>query len=208
MAGRYLGNRIISGARHHGLGIIAQEIPKTTVQPTPYDTKRAMDYIYHAVSQKVASQKVSADNLIVLGESIGCCQASRFAAEMDTKRLILALPGSKLAECIFESHTTRTEAREARRQGFGLEDYQKELAIYDPITYVPRISGKVVIPLATHDIMIPFRRGKELLDAFQTASINRNDLQVTSHLYRYCDHTSGALRFAWNFESIVGELLD
>ncbi len=88
-----------------------------------------------------------------------------------------------------------------------MEDYRSELAIYDPIAYVPNISGRVVIPLATHDIMIPSYRGRELLDAFTAESERRRDLQVIPHIYRYCDHTSGAVRFAWNFEKMVGALL-
>ena len=183
------------------------EIPKTTVQSTPHDTKKAMDDIYHAVSEKVRSCGFNANNLIVLGESIGCCHASRFAAEVGAKRLILALPGSKLAECIFESYTTRGEVREAQKKGFSLSDYQRELGIYDPLVYVPHISGRVVIPLATHDIMIQSRRGKELLDAFNLESERRSNLRITPHLYQYCDHTSGAIRFAQNFERMIGELL-
>ncbi len=56
--------------------------------------------------------------------------------------------------------------------------------------------------------MIPTRRGRELLDAFEAKSGRRNDLQITPHIYRYCDHTSGAFRFARDFEDMVGELLD
>ena len=207
MAGRYLGNQILSEAKNRELSVIAREISQSTVQPTPQGTRNAMDAVYSAVSEKVCSLSLNPENTLVLGESIGCCHASRFAAELGTKRLILALPGSKLAECIFESCATRGEAREAQRQGFGLEDYQRALLVYDPLLYVPQISGRVIIPLATHDIMIPTRRGQELVDAFQAESENRGDLKVTPQIYRYHDHCSGAFRFTRNFGNILAGLL-
>jgi len=88
-----------------------------------------------------------------------------------------------------------------------LQDYRNKLALYDPLAYVPNISGRVVISFATHDIMIPSCRGRELLDAFTIESGRRSDLQVTPHIYHYCDHISGAVLFAWNFEKMVGALL-
>ncbi len=147
MAGGYLGNQVIQEIQKKNLGLIALEIPATTVQSTPEGTRSAMDEAYHLVSNNVRNRQINPEKMIVLGESIGCCQASRFAAEFGTKRLILALPGSKLAECIFESYTTRSEAREAQRRGFYLSDYQRELAIYDPVTYVPHISGRLLFLL-------------------------------------------------------------
>src|SRR3989344_1452683 len=95
MAGRYLGNQILSEAKKRELSVIAREISQSTVQPTPQGTRNAMDAVYSAVSEKVCSLSLNPENTLVLGESIGCCHASRFAAELGTKRLILALPGSK-----------------------------------------------------------------------------------------------------------------
>lgn len=206
MAGRYLGNRIIRGVQEKGLGAIAIEIPVTTVQATPRGTREAMDEAYELVMGRVKKRQLSPEQMIVIGESIGCCQASRFAAELGTENLILSLPGSKLAECIFESYTTCDEKREAERRGFQLTDYQQVLQVYDPISYVSQILGCVAINVATHDVMIPSARGFELLRAFEAEVGRRDDLKVQSRVYQYCDHSSGAIRFALGFGSIVDSL--
>lgn len=207
MVGKYLGNRILRCVEERGLGVLAIEIPAKTVQATPRGTREAMDEVYDLVSERVCSRQLASEQMIVVGESIGCCQASRFAAKMGTKRLSLALPGSKLAECIFESYTTRGEKREAQRRVFQLADYQQALQVYDPILYVPRISGYVAIQVATHDIMIPSRRGFELLEEFEKEAKWRGNLNVQQRVYQYCDHSSGAFRFAWEFGSIVDTVM-
>src|SRR3989338_471616 len=66
MAGRYLGNQILSGAKNQGLGVIAREIPKSTIQPTPQGTRNAMDAVYSVVSEAVRSRNLNPENIIVL----------------------------------------------------------------------------------------------------------------------------------------------
>ncbi len=58
-------NKIVSVAKKKGFGIIVREIPKSTVQSTPYGTRKAMDSVYDSVHQVVYSRKLDSDNLIV-----------------------------------------------------------------------------------------------------------------------------------------------
>lgn len=147
----------------------------------------------------MSPKRINPEDITVLGISIGNCPAYRFAAETGAKRLISVVPGSRLAESLWRSNATKKEVMEAKKRGFTFEDFQKELSPFDPIRYVPSLSGRVDVFLGRYDRMIPYALGKELADELERSAKARSGLDVMVHTSRFGDHSSTAYGFIRKF---------
>lgn len=130
------------------------------VQPKPKTTKKYLDKILNEAIKRQKKNKFGG-KLNVLGVSMGNVLAFRFANHFKINKFIAVVPGSKLPECIFESIATR---KIAANSGKNLKAYQKELKIYDPDANLDNLKAKKIkIYLGDYDLMIPYKRGWELV---------------------------------------------
>lgn len=190
---RFLGNTILNSSQN----VLAYKLPREIVQPNPTETRDLLQNAYEDALLRTA--KINPDELIVLGISLGNCPAYRFAAETGAKNLISVVPGSRLAECIWESNATIQEVTEAKRRGYGLEDFQDKLHMFDPIKYAQQLRGHTEVHLGRFDLMIPYKRGKELVDSLET-SRSSGDLSLRVNTYRFAGHSVTAHTFAREFK--------
>lgn len=204
LTGRTLGRKLSEGAQHAGANLVTYEMPRTLVRSDPWQTREILDNIYEDAKTRGNELRESGQPIIVFGASIGCCPASRLSAELCVPQTLYGVPGSKLAECIFESKATQREVLAAQGNRRYLRHFQEALEVYNPLHYVGKHTGNVEVHLGTHDKMIPTFRGRELTSAFEEESRKRQDLEVRVEEYTWCDHSSTMMGFAGQFSKIIG----
>ena len=146
----------------------AYVVPKTAIQPNPEVTRKFLDDITQiAISDYLKKQKSEVN---VLGISLGNASAYKFANDFPVRRFVSVVPGSYLPECIWESIATR---KIAKNSGKTLEDYRDVLDDFSPIRNLDKLKAKSLeVYLGKRDKMIPYKRGKELVDEMKTRGLN------------------------------------
>jgi len=187
---RFIWNRLV----FDGLNVDAYVLPKTIIQPDPELTRKFLDNVL--LLSLTNQEHLSPGRAVnVLGISTGNVLAYRFAEQHRVNRLISVVPGSRLAECIFESSATR---RIAEKSGRSLGEYRESLEDYNPIDSIGRIAPRSTdIYLGKHDIMIPFRRGIKLAEAM------REKYGAKVHCERFSGHVGTILSFSKQFRKIA-----
>jgi hypothetical protein len=180
-------NKIIKEGKNVNFYIL----PKTTIQSNPKLTQKFLDNI---LKEAITNQKRNPSKKInVLGVSLGNVLAFRFAEYFKINKLISVVPGSRLAECAWESIATKEIVRNS---GLNLKDYKKILKNYNPIESVPKISTKYAeIFLGTSDLMIPYQRGKELAEAMQ-----KNFKNINVYSRKFSGHVETIFYFVKQFK--------
>jgi len=143
-------------------------IPRTAIQPNPKSTRELLEKIMRtAISDYSFMQE---KNVNVLGISLGNAPAYLFANFFQVNRFISAVPGSLLPECIWESIATR---RIAESSGRTLENYREALDDFSPARNLDNLKvNSLEIYLGKSDKMIPYERGKELVDEMEKKGLN------------------------------------
>lgn len=172
-------------------------LPKTAIQPDPGLTHDFLDSVLGSAIKK-QSLLYPGRRVNVLGISLGNVLAFRFAEHFKVNGLVSVVPGSRLAECIWESAAT---GEIAQKSGKSLDDYKKSLSDYNPIESVPRINPQYSeVHLGTCDLMIPYARGEELAKAMQQR------FRVNLSLSRFSGHVETIFYFSRQFSRIAPHL--
>jgi hypothetical protein len=130
------------------------------IQPNPKTTREYLDKILNEAIKKQKESKFKGKTN-VLGVSMGNTWAFKFANHFRVDKLVSVVPGSKLPECIFESIATR---KIAESSGKDLKAYKKYLKTYGPEENLDNLKAKKIkIYLGPYDVMIPYKRGLELV---------------------------------------------
>ena len=166
-------------------------IPKTAIQPNPLLTKEFLEKVTEeAINQYSKKQKEVDVNILAV--SFGNAPAYRFASVFPVGRFVSVVPGSFLPECIWESIATR---RMAENSGYTLEDYRNALDSFSPLRNLDSLKVKSLeIYLGCYDKMIPYQRGKELVEEMERKKLNPKVI-----IYPFSGHCEAILRFAKNF---------
>jgi len=166
-------------------------LPKTIIQPNPKLTNKFLNKILNTAI-KNQKKNYPKKEVNVLGISIGNVLSFRFAEHFKVNRFLSVVPGSKLAECIWESISTH---KIAKNSGKTLKDYQRDLKNYNPIESIPRINPKISeIHLGLRDLMIPYKRGKELAEAMK----KKHNTKI--HNKKHSGHIETILSFSKQFK--------
>lgn len=177
-----------------GINLDVYVLPKTIIQPNPELTRVFLDDVLRVATQN-QTKHYSRKEVNVLGISLGNVLSFRFAEQFPVNNLLSVVPGSRLAECIWESIATNPITENSGRS---LQDYQKSLANYNPIESVSRINPSVSeIYLGGRDLMIPSKRGKELAQAMQ------EKVKVNIKYHRFSGHVETVVSFSKKFHKIV-----
>lgn len=127
--------------------------------------------------------------------SLGNVLGFRFAEHFKVNKFISVVPGSRLAECIWESIATK---KIAQNSGKSLRDYKKVLANYNPIESVSRIKPLYSeMYLGRNDLMIPFKRGEEL------AKVMKKRFKTRVICLKSSGHVETIFEFSKQFPRIV-----
>lgn len=160
------------------------------VQPDPELTHKYLDNILKAATKNQTNSYFN-KKVNVLGISLGNVLAFKFAEHFRVNKLFSVIPGSKLAECIWESIATKEIAQNSGRN---LQDYKKSLSDYNPIESVSKINPDISeIYLGMCDLMIPYKRGKELAKEMQKR------FKTKLYQYRYSGHAETLFSFLKKF---------
>lgn len=97
-----------------------------------------------------------------------------------------------LPECIWESIATR---KIAKGSGKTLDDYRDALDDFSPIRNLDNLkAGRIEVHLGVSDKMIPYQRGRELVDEMKVRKVN-----LSTTIYSFSGHCEAIIRFARNF---------
>jgi|SRR3989344_5314480 len=158
----YARNRILS-ARNSNVYVI----PKNAIQPDPKTTRKLLEEITKRASDDYYKKQ---GDINVLGVSLGNAPAYKFANYFPVKRFVSVVPGSLLPECIWESIATR---KIAEKSGRTLENYREALNNFSPARNLDNLKvNSLEIYLGKSDKMIPYERGKELVDEMEKKGLN------------------------------------
>ena len=186
----FIRKRIVS----EGANMDIYVLPRTAVQPNPQLTCRYLNSVFKTAIRNQA-RLYSGKEVNVLGISMGNVLAFRFAEHFQVNKLVSVVPGSRLAECIWESIATNPIAESS---GKDLQDYKRSLAGYNPIEWCSSINPRSSeIHLGTCDLMIPTERGKELAEVMQ----RRFETDVKYH--RFSGHLDTILSFSKHFHKMI-----
>ena len=180
----YARNRILS-ARNSDVYVI----PKNAIQPDPKTTRKLLEEITKRASDDYYKKR---GDINVLGVSLGNAPAYKFANYFPVKRFVSVVPGSLLPECIWESIATR---KIAEKSGRTLENYREALNNFSPARNLDNLKvNSLEIYLGKSDKMIPYERGKELVDEMEKKGLNPK-----TTIFSMSGHCETILRFAWDF---------
>lgn len=181
----YFKKKILSG-RNSDVYVI----PKTAIQPNPELTKDLLEKITEKAIEDYSNK--SCGNINVLGISLGNANAYKFANNFPVNRFVSVVPGSFLPECIWESIATR---KIARGSGKTLNDYRDALDNFSPIRNLDNLKAKSLeIYLGRCDKMIPYKRGKELVEGMRKRGLNPKLI-----IFPFSGHCETVFHFARNF---------
>ncbi len=136
-------------------------LPKMIIQPNPELTRKFLDKVLKTAI-KTQLRNSPDEEVNVLGISTSVAVAFRFAERFKVNKFISVTPGSRLAECIWESIGATYISQNPHKY---LKDYQRSLINYNPIESISKINPKISeVYLGKYDVMIPYNRGKELAD--------------------------------------------
>jgi esterase/lipase len=169
-------------------------LPKIPISPNPKITR---DFLDKTLKKAIWKQKkiYPGKEVNVLGISMGNVLAFRFAQHFKVNKFISVVPGSRLAECIWESIATR---KIVQNSGRSFEEYKKNLADYNPIENVKKITPTFSeIYLGKGDLMIPYKRGKEL------AELMEKKLKTKIKTRRFSGHVETVINFSKEFSKIA-----
>ena len=181
----YVKNKILSARNSN-----AYVIPKTAIQPDPKLTRNFLEKVTEkAINDYSKTQEKSVN---VLGISLGNAPAYKFADYFPVKRFVSVVPGSLLPECIWESISTR---KIAENSGITLEDYREALDDFSPARNLENLkANSIEVYLGKFDRLIPYQRGKELVDKIEEKGLNPR-----TTIFPASGHCETILRFAWDF---------
>ena len=165
-------------------------IPKTAIQPNPFLTR---DFLEGITEKAINDYSKSRERKInVLGISLGNAPAYVFASLFPVDRFISVVPGSLLPECIWESIATK---KIAENSGRTLENYQEALDYFSPIRNLSSLKvNSLEVYLGKSDKMIPYKRGKELIDEMERIKLN-----TRTAIFPFSGHCEAILYFSRNF---------
>lgn len=165
-------------------------IPKTIVQPNPRLTREFLERITEeAINQNLGRER----EINLLGISLGNAPAYKFANVFSVDRFVSVVPGSFLPECIWESIATR---RMAENSGYSLNDYKEALDDFSPIRNLDSLSANSLeVYLGRFDRMIPYSRGKELIEGMRKIGLNPK-----TQTYPLSGHCEAIFHFARSFQ--------
>ena len=164
-------------------------IPKTAIQPNPESTKELLEKITENAINNYSEKR---GEINVLGVSLGNAPAYKFANTFPVNRFVSVAPGSFLPECVWESIATR---RIAENSGRSLDDYREALDIFSPVRNLDNLKvNSLEVYLGKSDKMIPYSRGKELVDKMEETG-----LSPRTTIFSSSGHCETILRFATDF---------
>lgn len=186
----YIRKRLIQ----EGTNMDVYVLPNNIIQPNPELTRKFLDDVLMSAIQQ-QNRDYSGKEVNILGISLGNVLAFRFAENFQVNKLISVVPGSRLAECIWESIATNGIVQNSGR---GLQNYKRILAGYNPIESVSSISPTYTeIHLGIWDLMIPYFRGKELAEEMKLKS------NVSVKYAKFSGHAETVVSFSRQFPKIM-----
>ena len=156
--------------------------PEVTVEKLHCVYDHALEHMQMAVKQ--------GKSVNLLGVSLGNVLSIRLAGQARTKiiNLISIIGGGNLGLSCWDSILTGYVARQSVCAT--AERYEEMMSVFSPVSYIREVEAeRVVIRLGTHDLLIPFRHGEILVDAFVRRSQNTS-MQIAYKAYRGADHAS------------------
>lgn len=167
------------------------EVPQFAIQTNPSITREILERVSEAGLEIINASDVA--NPSFLGVSLGNAPAFYLANQTgSTGRLVSIAPGSYLPECIRESVATAHIIKKGLKRGYLFEDYIYHLSQFSPSNNLYNLQTQTEVHLGRYDLMIPYKRGKELTDQLQ----KRNNTRVTINAYQ--DHVSLIRSFQFN----------
>ena len=164
-------------------------LPKTTIQPNPESTGELLEKITENAINNYSKKR---EEINILGVSLGNAPAYKFANAFPINQFVSVAPGSLLPECIWESIATR---RIAENSGRILDDYQKALDEFSPIRNLDNLkANSLEIYLGQYDKMIPYKRGKELVN-----EMKKRELNPKTVIFSMSGHCETIFHFARDF---------
>ena len=182
-----------------GVNVDLYVLPSATsaVQSNPKLTCKFLDDVLVGAIQR-QKQNYYGKKVNVMGISLGNVLAYRFAENFRVDKLFSVVPGSRLAECIWESIATNSIAKNSGRS---LQDYQEALAGYNPIESASKIKPSYTeIHLGLCDLMIPYFRGNEL------AKKMKSKFNTKVECGKYSGHVETIISFSIKFPKIASTL--
>lgn len=170
-------------------------LPRLPVLPEP----KVMGDFVKEHSKRLLHQIYSRgyDNLEIRSHSlpgmIGLWLASQDSKmEKRIKKLILVSCASDFSVDSWNSPSTSDIFREARKRGYKLEDYKRELKEFDFENYGPNLKDcEIELHHGTWDRMVPFEMGVRLRDRLRAVGNNPEFVVYPGH-----DHTSTLIAYA------------
>jgi len=164
-------------------------IPKTAIQPNPESTKELLEKITENAINNYSEKR---EKINILGVSLGNAPAYKFANAFPVNQFVSVAPGSFLPECVWESIATRRIAENSRET---LDDYREALDDFSPIRNLDNLeANSLEVYLGKCDKMIPYKRGKELVD-----EMKKKELNPRTTIFPASGHCETILFFAKSF---------
>src|SRR3989339_1044702 len=170
-------------------------LPRLPILPEPKvmsnfireHSKRLLDEIYSREYKNLEIRGHTVSSIIALWLA---SQDSRM--ERRIKKLVLLSSPSDCSIDSWNCPSTQDIYCEARRRGYCLEDYRRELADFDFENYGSGLKDcEIEIHHGTRDKMIPFEMGMRLVDRLKSVGNNPDVVVYPGH-----DHTSTLVAYA------------
>ena len=164
-------------------------LPRNAIQPNPESTKELLEKITENAINNYSEKR---EKINILGVSLGNAPAYKFANAFPVNQFVSVAPGSFLPECVWESIATRRIAENSRET---LDDYREALDDFSPIRNLDNLgANSLEVYLGKCDKMIPYKRGKELVD-----EMKKRELNPRTTIFPASGHCETILFFAKSF---------
>lgn len=150
--------------------LIIYNPPNTLLSSDPLISKQSYQEIIKDIEKTLQDHKPKTTYGFSLGITLSCIASN---ISNDIEKLILSVPGERIAPIMWHSPITRAVVKEAKAQGHSLEDFQKALEEFDPVNNLDDLKGKDIrVFLAKKDSIVPYRHGKKLVEIMRRANLN------------------------------------
>lgn len=174
-----------------GYSVLEYEFPSNILSCNPELTRKYFDSILKEVLSDVSRLKKERgfSRISIVGLSLGCVNACMVADKLRVSKLFLALPGSCLAEAIWNGIATQKLRRRYEDAGISLKDLKRCWRRLAPENNVSRLDCEAFVFRSSKDLVIQSYLGKSLVSRIKSV-----DCAVDS----WMGHYLGVLGF-WLF---------
>jgi len=178
----------------NGSAVMAFDFHDHILEPNMPGVIAVHEHMSDSIAEDVNKRRVDEDfeRVNLIGISLGSAALSLTASKLDTfTRVTNVVPGSNLAQCMWNGIRTQGIRESFERQGITLDELDKAWTTLGPSYHAPIMEGKEVnVRLSLNDGFVPTEYGEEYVAALQEAganvSVQRSRLGHAMNIIKFC----------------------